>query len=317
MQCEEVRNYFADQLIGALDASSEPALLQHLAGCEACRTEFDGLRNTWSQLQVIPVPEPDSAAMYEKIVTTFYQSTNRAHPEIAPGTVRRFNMRQAAKPLGLIAASIIAVVAATVFFSRCGVTLGCPVNHSENTGPAVASKAGPAEPVHMRGADTATVTLTEYGDYECPPCSHYQLIVTRLLQEFPDRLKLEWHHFPLSTIHRNALLAAKAAEAAGDQDHYWEMHDLLFTSQPKWSRSTDAEREFIAMANQIGLDGNLFIASLHSSRTEQRVLADAARGRDLRINGTPTFFINGRRVDSLPGDFEAFAKLIAAAANQN
>src|SRR5436190_20692741 len=125
MQCEEVRNHFADQLIGDLDASREPLLLQHFADCEACRTEFDGLGKIWSDLQGIPVPQPDSTAIYDKVIKSFHQP------------VRGFSMRQAAKPLGFIAASIIAVVVATVFFSRCGVTLGCPVNHSENGGQAV------------------------------------------------------------------------------------------------------------------------------------------------------------------------------------
>jgi protein-disulfide isomerase len=121
---------------------------------------------------------------------------------------------------------------------------------------------------------------------------------------------LEFHHFPLTTIHPTALLAATAAEAAGDQGHYWEMHDMLFASRSKWSRAADAETQFIAMASQIGLDAEAFAKSLRSPETQQRVLDDSARGRGLQVEATPTFFVNGQKVQSAPNTFEGFADLI-------
>src|SRR5437867_7495308 len=113
--------------------------------------------------------------------------------------------------------------------------------------------AGKVREPRYRGASTAPVTLLEYGDYECPPCATYNPIINSVLQRFDRKVRLEFRHYPLR-IHPNAGKAALAAEAAGEQGHYWEMHDLLFESQPQWSRAGNPEMEFAAMAGSIGLD---------------------------------------------------------------
>ena len=153
----------------------------------------------------------------------------------------------------------------------------------------------------IRGAGQAPVTLTEFGDYQCPSCGYYHPIVMELLRRYPEQVKLEFHHFPLIQIHANAMGAAIAAEAAGDQGKFWEMHDLLFERQSLWDKSPNAESVFISMAVQLGLNTNQFQQSIRSPATRDRVLADVTRGRDAAIGGTPTFFINGQQVQGSPG----------------
>jgi len=152
----------------------------------------------------------------------------------------------------------------------------------------------------IRGAADAPITLVEYGDYQCPTCRLYHPIITELLSRYQGKLKLEYHHFPLIQIHPNAMAAAQAAEAAGDQGKFWEMHDLLYSSQSDWSPSPNAEALFLQFAIQLGLDSNAFMQSMRSPATRDRVLADVTRGSPI-VQGTPTFVLNGELIRDLPG----------------
>jgi protein-disulfide isomerase len=306
MRCEEVIEYFADHLAGTLDASVEALVSQHLGGCARCRTEFEQLSSIWSDLQHIPAPQPDSSVMQSRLTAAVAVAERENRRRTSNLSNRRFSMRQAAKPLGVIAVSILIAVSATLFFSRCGMALACPALH-EAGGQISNSPTPDSTNGHVRGPADATLTLVEYGDYECPPCGSYELMVRKLMARY-NQVKLEFHNFPLMSIHPDALLAATAAEAAGEQGHYWEMHDLLYASQSRWSRVPNAEAQFIDMASQIGLDTNMFKESLHSPQTKQRVLDDVARGKKLQVPGTPTFFLNGQRIQ--PADLNAFVDLV-------
>jgi protein-disulfide isomerase len=153
----------------------------------------------------------------------------------------------------------------------------------------------------IKGPADAPVTLTEFGDYQCPACRSYHPIVDELMRRYPTQLKLQFHHFPLVQIHANAMLAAQVAEAAGDQGKFWEMHDLLFLQQHMWASSTNARSFFTSLASQLGLNAGQFTQSLEAVQTRDRILADVAKGRDANIPGTPTFFINGQLVPGSPG----------------
>jgi protein-disulfide isomerase len=311
MRCEEAREHFADQLNRDVEQSAETALSEHLSACSPCRSEFEELRGVWADLQAIPTPKPDSAAMYASLMASV-ASVQPKNPRPSSNlSFGRFTMRQATRPIGLIAVSILIAIGAALFFNRCGAAFGCPLNHAEN--PLTPTTAVPqAVAGHIRGFATARVTLVEYGDYECPPCGSYEPILSKLLQQFPNAVKLEFHHFPIMTIHRSALLAATAAEAAGDQGRYWEMHDSLFALRTQWAGAADAERQFIEMAAKMGLDIDRFTESLRSPETRQRVLDDMQTGRTLQIEGTPTFFLNGQKLSPIPPTVEAFSKVIAA-----
>lgn len=219
-----------------------------------------------------------------------------------------------AKPIMVIGTALTLLVGGGLFFERCELALACPVQHIENSQAPEAVEPGSN---HVRGSSAAPVTLVEFGDFECPPCAYYQSIVMKLLQEHPDKVKLEFHHFPLTTIHPNALAAAVAAEAAGDQGQYWAMHDLLFNTQQRWSRKPDAEAAFKELASQLGLDPGQFAQSLRAPETQKRVADDLARGREAHVNGTPTFFINGKKVAAPPNTVSGFLELIDRGSSGN
>jgi Na+/H+ antiporter NhaA len=143
---------------------------------------------------------------------------------------------------------------------------------------------------HVRGPGGAPVTLVEYGDYECPYCGRAEVVIRELLDSFGDDLRYVWRHLPLSDVHTHAQMAAEAAEAAGSQGSFWEMHDRLLADQDKLT-PTDLTRH----AEDLGLDVDRFWDELrrreHAARVDRDVTSADASG----VAGTPTFFINGRR----------------------
>ncbi len=163
---------------------------------------------------------------------------------------------------------------------------------------------------HVRGPQNAAITLVEFGDYQCPSCGYYAPIVNEVLSRYPKDVRLEFHHFPLIQIHQFAMPAALAAEAAADQGKFWEMHDMLYEKQETWSRSPDAEAEFVYYAGKLGLNVNQFMQAMRSPELKQRVLEDVVRARDAKIDETPTFFINGEKVTAKPKTPDEFSKLI-------
>src|SRR4030095_858385 len=152
--------------------------------------------------------------------------------------LRRWDMRRV-----LIATAFILILA--------GLAAGASLWLSERT---EKDSAGALPPGHVRGDATAAATLVGYGDYECPPCGTFDPIIRQLLDKYSGALKLEFRHFPLTRIHTNALLAAKAAEAAGEQGQFWMMHDRLMSSRSEWTKNPEAATLFVDLASELGLD---------------------------------------------------------------
>jgi protein-disulfide isomerase len=142
---------------------------------------------------------------------------------------------------------------------------------------------------HILGPPTATRTLLEYGDYECPYCAAAHPEVKQLLRAVGDEITYAYRHFPLTQIHPHAALAAEAAEAAGSQGSFWEMHDLLFETRRL------EPRDLLGHASAIGLDVERFAAELDAHTHQARVREDFLSGVRSGVNGTPTFFVNGIR----------------------
>ena len=117
---------------------------------------------------------------------------------------------------------------------------------------------------HVRGAKDGKLTLIEFGDFQCPACGTYEPIVRQVLADNKDVLKISFRHFPLTQIHRNALLAAKASEAASQQGKFWEMHDILYDKQEEWSQALNARDFFLTYATTLGLDTKKFTTDLDS-----------------------------------------------------
>src|SRR5688572_16997344 len=143
---------------------------------------------------------------------------------------------------------------------------------------------------HAQGPADAPVTLVEYGDYECPYCGKAHPIVKRIQQRMGDRLRFVFRNFPLNTIHAHASVAAQAAESAGAQGKFWEMHDLLYENQDKL-----ADVDLNSYALKLGLEIYRFEADMSSQVFATRVREDFRGGIRSGVNGTPTFFINGMR----------------------
>ncbi|MEA2707648.1 MAG: hypothetical protein QOF78_249 [Phycisphaerales bacterium] len=161
---------------------------------------------------------------------------------------------------------------------------------------------------HIRGPRDAAVTLVEYGDFECPHCGRAHFILQDLEAMMGDRYRLVFRNFPLSQIHPYAERAAEAAEAAGAQGLFWEMHDTLFEHQDALE-----DEDLVAYADEIGCDLPRFQMDLLQGRFRERVREDFLGGVRSGVNGTPTFFINGRRHDA-PWDLDALAEAIEMAA---
>lgn len=165
---------------------------------------------------------------------------------------------------------------------------------------------------HVRGAQSGTVTLVEFGDFQCPACGAYEPMVRKLVADNPTTLKVVFRHFPLTQIHQNALLAAKASEAGALQGKFWEMHDILYDKQTEWSGVLNARDIFISYAKTLGLDVKKFENDLETDSVEKKVLAEFQEGVRLNVMGTPTFFINGKKIES-PRSVEEFDKIIKEA----
>jgi protein-disulfide isomerase len=152
----------------------------------------------------------------------------------------------------------------------------------------------------------APATLLEYGDFECPFCAATRPVLEGLVAERPDTIRLVYRHFPITSIHPHAFLAAEAAEAAGAQGLFWEMHDELYQSQ---DALTYADLRFYADA--LGLDLARFDEEMAAHRYRDEVWRDFRRGVQDGVNGTPALFINGRRHDG-PRDRLSILAAIAA-----
>jgi len=161
-----------------------------------------------------------------------------------------------------------------------------------------------------KGGKESKVTLIEYSDFQCPACGHYYPLVKQLAQESGDKIQFAYRHFPLPS-HKNAELAARAAEAGGAQNKFWEMHDMIFEHQGEWSEKSagDARNIFRQYAEKLGLDTARFESDLDSDAVENKVENDRQSGLRSKVNSTPTFFLNGQKIQN-PRSYDEFKSLI-------
>jgi protein-disulfide isomerase len=143
---------------------------------------------------------------------------------------------------------------------------------------------------HVRGPATAPATLLEYGDFECPHCGTARPIIEEVRRVMGDDLRFAYRHFPLTLIHPRAEPAAEAAEAAGAQRRFWQMHDLLYEHQ-----SALEDEDLLLYATTLRLDIQLFTGDLGTGVHRPRVREDFMSGVQSGVSGTPTFFINDMR----------------------
>lgn len=191
-------------------------------------------------------------------------------------------------PFGIILGVLLLTLAAGTFFFHF---------RRPPTPPPPESSAGKpgATPAHIRGPANAPVALEEFGDFECMPCFVLWPILQNVKKDYGDRLSVTFRHHPLAH-HRHARDAARAAEAAGLQGKFWEMHDSLYQNRSVWVRTLDVRSYFITYATYLGLDVARFKEDMDSEEVSRRISLDEERGASLKIDRTPVILINGEQL---------------------
>lgn len=168
-------------------------------------------------------------------------------------------------------------------------------NSSNNSGNSTSSQSQATN--HTEGKSQSGVTLIEYGDYECPICGAYYQPLKQVSAQFSNDIYFQFRNLPLTSIHANAFAAARAAEAAGMQNKYWEMHDALYSNQSAWTSSQTPQSVFEDYARQLGLDLNKFKQDYASGKVNDAINADlAAFNKTGQAMATPTFFLDGKYI---------------------
>ncbi len=177
------------------------------------------------------------------------------------------------------------------------------------------SKTAASPTNHAYSSSSTGVVVKEYGDFQCPGCGAFFPIVKEIKEKYKDKITFQFVHFPLSQIHQNALSAHRAAEAAGNQGKFWEMHDLLYINQDNWKTSTLISRDLEQYAQQLNLDMAKYKTEYASSATNSIIQADIKTGQELKVTGTPTFFIDGKQIEdnNSIASVEKFSSAIDAA----
>jgi protein-disulfide isomerase len=169
---------------------------------------------------------------------------------------------------------------------------------------------------HVYGEGKSGVRLVEYGDFQCPACYQYFPVVKQVKEKYKDQITFQFRNFPIFSAHPNAIASARAAEAADLQGKYWEMHDLLYQNQQSWSPSSNPQKDFEAYAQQLGLNVAKFTTDFKSSLVNNRVQADLKEANRLKVESTPTFFIDGKKISTPGPNLDAFSKVIDTAIEQ-
>lgn len=169
----------------------------------------------------------------------------------------------------------------------------------------------------FKGNKESKVVLVEYSDLQCPACNYYYPLVKQLGEEFGDKIGIAYRHFPLPQ-HKNAKLAAQAAEAAGRQGKFWDMHNIVFDNQEKWAeeKDADAKEKFLKYAESLSLNMDQFKSDMELKEIKDKIESDYDSGVRSKVNATPTFFLNGEKIQN-PRSYDEFKDIINKAIESN
>ena len=204
-------------------------------------------------------------------------------------------------PFVIIAIVLVAGIAAFIVLGRkknngANSAFVAPPSQAAVTASTPPPQASPAATIPIEKPNvkvSSPVVLEEYGDYQCPPCGLLYPVLKDIEHEYGKQLQIVFHHFPLTKIHKNAMNAAHAAEAARNQGKFWEMHDRLYRNQNAWKDLDDPRPIFTQYARDLGLNTDRFTHDLDSPEVEQRIAADMQKGTSIGVTGTPTVLIDG------------------------
>ena len=202
-------------------------------------------------------------------------------------------------PLVIIAGVLVTIVAGALLLFRskqAGTT--APFTTETRAIPAAVSPTAriPETLVTKSPTTNASVTVEEYGDYQCPPCGLLHPEIKKIVTEYGARVNFVFHNLPLTKIHKNALVAAQAAEAARLQDRFWQMHDLIYEKQNAWKDEENPRPTFTEYAREVGIDAKRFSRDIDGLEVQQHLDEDRRQAESLGVVGTPTIFIEGRQL---------------------
>lgn len=198
------------------------------------------------------------------------------------------------KVSGIIGVVVVAIIGAIVYFGA-----------QNPTPPTAADAKVKQEDSWFKGEKSAKVEIVEFSDFQCPACGAEEPEVAKVREFYGDKIVFYYRHFPLENVHPFALSGAKAAEAAGMQGKFWEMHDAIFANQKSLNKDI-----FKKLAGDLGLDVAKFEADSASKEVADKVTRDKNDGIGLKVNSTPTFFINGQKLEGGGISFEEWQKII-------
>jgi protein-disulfide isomerase len=161
---------------------------------------------------------------------------------------------------------------------------------------------------HTYGEGKSGVLLVEYADFQCPACLRFYPVLQEVKEKYKEQVTFQFKHLPLVEIHQNALISSRAAEAASNQNNFWEMHDKLYENQTDWAESTEPNKFFEQYAKELGLDVEKFKADLAGEETNRTVQADLKEAKDQGFNSTPTFVLDGKKLEDVEPTVEYFSK---------
>lgn len=189
--------------------------------------------------------------------------------------------------VGSLGVTLLIVIAVAFMFTK---KVNAPVLPSD-----AATVLGDAR--FSKGKTDAKITIVEFSDLQCPACKAAQPLVDEILKEASDSARFVYRQYPLRTVHKNAFIAAKAAEAAGVQGKFWEMHDKLFETQSDWEEDADPTSHFEGYAKDLSLNVDQWNKDFQDKDLETHITKDEQDGNTLGVNATPTFFVNNIKTD--------------------
>lgn len=169
---------------------------------------------------------------------------------------------------------------------------------------------------HVLGESQYNIVLVEYADFQCPACGSFFPILQQVKEQYKDKVKFQFKHLPLVQIHQNALIAARASEAASKQGKFWEMHDALFQTQKEWETLSDPNEYFVALAKELKLNEEQFKTDIKGDETNSVVQADLKEASGKGYNSTPTFELDGKKLEDVQPTVEYFNKVLDEAIKQ-
>lgn len=206
------------------------------------------------------------------------------------------------KKIGIIVGVFLVVILSVAGLVKLASTSGSSTSSGINVPP-------PSKNDITQGDPKSKVTLIEYADFQCPACAAYHPIVKQILSDYNGKIYFVYRFFPLSAIHKNAVISAQAGYAAYKQGKFFEMNDLLYNGQASWAQTDNAPDTFVSYAQKLKLDINKFQKDMNSQETKNYVADSQNQATAIGVNSTPTFFVNGRQIAN-PRGLDEFKKII-------